>query len=216
MYNKLPYVFKLVSSRLYLLFSTKGARRKGWPPVKKLSQIHIKNCILFEDRVKLLDEIPAYGVCAEIGIWKCGFSKQILKTVKPAVLHLVDINPKSIDIANRSFKHEVETGKVNVHFQDSSEMLKSMPDRTFDWIYIDGDHSYEGAEKDLEAAHQKLKPTGLITLNDYIFFGSSDLTKYGVMEATNEFCIKHNYELIHLALHGRSYNDVTLRRIKPA
>lgn len=214
MFSKLSYLFKTISNQFYLLVSNKKSRRKRWPPAKKLSHIHIKNCKLFEDRVRILDEIPANGICAEIGIWKCDFSKQILERIRPARLHLIDIDPKSIEIAETVFKKEIETGTVDVHFQDSSAMLHSMPDQTFDWIYIDGDHSYEGAKRDLKAAHQKIKPNGLITLNDYIFFGSSDLTKYGVMEATNEFCIEHNYELIHLALHGRSYNDVTLRRIK--
>lgn len=216
MFNKIAFLCSTLSKQFNLLFSSKKSRRKRWPPVKKLSRIHIQNCRLFEDRVRLLDEIPPNGVVAEIGIWKCGFSKQIIEKVRPVTFHLVDIDPRSIQIANELFEREIDGGSVNVHLKDSSSLLLSMPDHSFDWIYIDGNHSYEGAKKDLEASHQKLKPDGLITLNDYIFFGSSDLTKYGVMEATNEFCIKYNYELIHLALHGRSYNDVTLRRIKSA
>lgn len=189
-------------------------RREIWPFAKKLKTKHIKNCRLVEDRIKMLELIPKGGVCAEIGILKGDYSRYILDTVKPQKLHLIDINPKSIKIAKKRFEDEIEQNLVEVHREDSSTYLTSTPQGTFDWIYIDGDHSYEGVKRDLESAHNAIKPDGLISLNDYIFFGSSDLTKYGIIEATNEFCIKYNYELVHFALHGRMYNDVTIRRIQ--
>lgn len=208
------FMLNKIVNRLKLIFSTKGIRRSIWPKTKKLTARHIKNCKLVEDRYKLLQEIPAHSVCAEVGILKGDFSIEILQTVRPEKLHLIDVDPQSVKIAKVRFKESIHERVVAVHEQDSSSFLLSMPDETFDWIYIDGDHSYEGVKKDLEAAHQKIKPDGLITLNDYIFFGSSDLTKYGVIEATNEFCLEYDYELIHLALHGRMYNDVTIRRIR--
>ena len=189
-------------------------RREIWPFAEKLTSRHIKNCKLVEDRIKMLDFIPKGGVCAEIGILKGDYSRYILDIVKPQKLYLIDIDPKSIKVARKRFEDEIEQNLVQVHKKDSSDYLSSMPNETFDWIYIDGDHSYEGVKRDLEAAHTKLKPDGLISLNDYIFFGSSDLTKYGIIEATNEFCLTYDYELIHFALHGRMYNDVTIRRIK--
>src|SRR5690554_5728611 len=109
MQNKLSYLFNTLINRLYLLFSTKKSRRKQWPPVRKLSHIHIQNCRLLEDRVRILDEIPVNGVVAEIGIWKCDFSRKILRTTKPSLLHLVDISSESIEMAKQIFRQEVET-----------------------------------------------------------------------------------------------------------
>lgn len=206
-------MLKKILERFQVFFSSMSSRRERWPFAEKLEHKHIKNCRLVEDRIKMLELIPKGGVCAEIGILKGDYSRYILDTVKPMNLHLVDINPKSIKVARKRFEDEITQNLVEVHQEDSSTYLESVPDETFDWIYIDGDHSYEGVKKDLEAAHSKIKPDGLISLNDYIFFGSSDLTKYGIIEATNEFCVKYDYELVHFALHGRMYNDVTIRRI---
>lgn len=202
-----------IAERLQLLFSSTDTLRKRWPMAPQLEEIHIKNCKVVTDRWKMVDELPKGGVCAELGIWKCDFSEFIFQTLQPEKLHLIDIDSQSIQIALDKFSGEIDRGEVQVHHSDSSAALLSMPDQYFDWIYIDGDHQYHGVKKDLMAAHEKLSPSGLISLNDYIFFGSSDLTKYGVVEAVNEFCVNFDYEIVFMALHGRMYNDVTLRRI---
>jgi len=202
-----------IAERIQLLSSSTHSLRNRWPMAPQLEDTHIQNCKVVTDRWKMLEKLPKGGVCAELGIWKCDFSEFIMQTLQPVKLHLIDIDSQSIQIARNKFSGEIEQGMIEVHHNDSSTTLLSMPENYFDWIYIDGDHHYDGVKKDLMAAHQKLKPEGFISLNDYLFFGSSDLTKYGVVEAVNEFCLNFDYEIVYLALHGRMYNDVTLRKI---
>ena len=203
-----------IVERFKVLFSSTESLRKRWSEAPKLTDRHIGNCRVTTDRIQMLNLIPEGGICAELGIWKCEFSEEIYRILKPEKLHLIDIAPESIQIARTKFSNEISNGKIDVHQGDSSNTLLSLEDKLFDWIYIDGDHTYEGVKKDLDAAHRKIKSDGLISLNDYIYFGSSDMTKYGVIEAVNEFCISNDYEIIYLALQGRMYNDVTLRRIR--
>ena len=64
-------------------------------------------------------------------------------------------------------------------------------DEMLDWIYVDGDHSYEGCLKDLNNAKEIVKPGGLILGDDY-GWPNSKYQKVGVTKAVNEFRKKHN------------------------
>lgn len=191
-------------------------RRSMWPGAKTLADEHIRNCRLLENRYKMLEQMPKNGVCAEIGIMHCEFSQKILEITQPQKLLLVDIDRDTIALAKKKFAAEIESGQVEVYLGNSPEIIQSWEDNSLDWIYIDGDHSYGGAKRDLEASREKMKADGFIALNDYIYFSTSDFGKYGVVEAVNEFCVQHGYELVFMALQERMYNDVTLRKIEVA
>ena len=187
--------------------------RELWPSAVRLSSMHLEGSALVHHREEFLNFVPKNGVCAEVGIFKCSFSKKILDTTSPEKLHLIDISNDSIELASSLFPKEIESKQVELHKGDSSVLISKFPDNYFDWIYIDGDHTYEGCKKDLDAAFPKMKPEGKILLNDYIYFSSSNMEKFGVVEAVNEFCIAHNYKIKYMSLHGRMYNDVFLERI---
>jgi len=188
-------------------------RRRMWPAARALEAKHIGSCRLVPNREAMLDLLPKHSVCAEVGIWRGDFSERILRTVRPERLHLIDIDPAAVAAAGARFPTEIADGTVRLHQGDSAPTLRAMPERYFDWIYIDGDHTREGARRDLEAARERLKPGGLIAVNDYIYFSPSDFTKYGVVEAVHDFLVEHDFEMVFLALHDRTYNDVVLREI---
>jgi len=51
----------------------------------------------------------------------------------------------------------------------STGYLKSLAEPTFDFIYIDGDHTAEGVLRDALLAWRLLKPGGIIAFDDYLW-----------------------------------------------
>ena len=172
---------------------------------------HMPNAKLYPDRETMLHALPKGGQVAEVGTWRGDFSKRIAAICRPEKFHLIDIDFAPLD--ERGIIERM-TGNLSKHEGDSSTILRSFPASSFDWIYIDGDHSYPGARKDLLAADEVLKPAGYLMCNDYTNSDVYSAQPYGVARAVNELCLSCGYEVTGLALHGAGYHDILLR--KPA
>jgi predicted O-methyltransferase YrrM len=61
----------------------------------------------------------------------------------------------------------------------SQDFVNSFEDESLDYIFIDGDHSYEGALRDCELFFSKIKNGGIFAGHDWSF--------EGVQKAVNEF-----------------------------
>ncbi|HWP14666.1 MAG TPA: class I SAM-dependent methyltransferase, partial [Xanthobacteraceae bacterium] len=105
--------------------------------------------------------MPKRARVAEVGTYRGEFARHILGTCDPAELHLIDIDTSLLDPA------VAKDTRVSVHQGLSQEMLARFSDDRFDWIYIDGDHSYEGASGDARVAASKVKPGGYLVFNDF-------------------------------------------------
>jgi len=51
-------------------------------------------------------------------------------------------------------------------------------------------------------------------MNDYIMYDHFTKEEYGVVPATNEFMMEHNFEMLYFALHPEMFCDVLIRRIQ--
>jgi SAM-dependent methyltransferase len=176
-----------------------------------LSKWHLKHSRIVPNRENILEWMPQGGVCAEVGTQTGEFAKRILAHLKPAKLHIFDIDFTPFNHA--AFAPFIQNGTVELHQGDSSSCLARQPNQSFDFIYIDGDHAYEGVTKDLAAAGQKIKPDGWIVCNDYTLYSPLEKIQYGVYRAVNEFCWQQGFEIVFLGLHSWGYHDVALRRM---
>ena len=104
-----------------------------------------------------------------------------------------------------------------MHVGDSAEILATLPERHFDVIYIDGDHSLEGVRRDADAAARVLKPDGFLVFNDSVLFDYIDCHHYdyGIIHVVNELCVRHGWRVEYLALEAGMNCDTCVRRAQP-
>jgi len=77
--------------------------------------------------------------------------------------------------------------RVELLRMDSVEAAGRFVDGTLDFAFIDGDHSYQGCRRDIEAWAAKVRPGGWIGGHDY---GHPRRT-WGVKKAVDEWAAKH-------------------------
>jgi len=144
--------------------------------------------------------MPEGSVGAELGVFKGNFVDYLLAT-KPRKLYLVDpwfrgykewhwAKGERSPIAAfakllAAFRPEIEAGVLEPRVEFSTNFLADAPDRHFDWVYIDTNHSYETTVEELTLAVAKVKPTGFIMGDDYYPDPAHKL--HGVHAAVKEF-----------------------------
>ena len=85
-----------------------------------------------------------------------------------------------------------QSEKVNFLEMTSSEAVLKMSDNELDFVFIDGDHSYERASEDMMNFYPKVKSGGMFSGHDY--------SLSGVNRALCEFMQKHSYDASDLKL----------------
>lgn len=168
--------------------------------------------------------LPDKPGAAEIGVLHGGFSNSILKIIIPSFLTLIDpfergdstyseglgflpsaySTDEDYENVCKRFATEIKGNRVCVDRRYSYETLADYYDGSFDFIYHDASHLYEDIKRDLNYWLPKLNPGGLMCGHDYIEHES-----FGVMQAVDEFCKEHNFEMIIFNTNG---GDYALRR----
>jgi hypothetical protein len=156
-------------------------------------------------RLRALRELPRNGVGMEIGVHLGDFSHLIIHIAKPRKLLLVDpwkafeddgyanswygkstsqaAMDARFDGVRQRYSKLIQSGRVEVLRQFSIDALNGVPDESLDFVYVDGDHTYEGVKADLEAAVPKLKAGGVLCGDDY---GPGGWWEGGVKQAVDE------------------------------
>jgi predicted O-methyltransferase YrrM len=89
-------------------------------------------------------------------------------------------------------------GVVEIHRAGSADAADRFPDGAFDWVYVDGDHTYESVRIDLELYRAKVRPGGILAGDDY---GTEGWWQAGVTRSVNELVATGVVEPIRLGTH---------------
>lgn len=131
-------------------------------------------------RVDLLPMLPKRSVGAEVGVLKGRFSRRVLQHVNPRIFYLVDVWEqiegshykdyairRALRVVLHDFRSWIKDGVVRPLRGRSLEMVTLIPEESLDWVYIDGDHTEEGALHDFREWGSRVKRGGYIMGHDY-------------------------------------------------
>jgi Methyltransferase domain len=156
--------------------------------------------------------MPRGAVCAEIGVYKGDFSREILRHAQPRLLHLIDAwwlvegdfyeNPWYAGVGEadtRAAYRQVEAlaqdhAECRIHLANDLEILPIFPDAYFDWVYLDSSHEYEHTKQELELLAHKVK--GPIAGHDW--YPDPTSLHHGVYKAVTEFCDREGWSVTWL------------------
>ena len=210
------------------------ARRSAVAAAAALPERLLRNARVLPDRYALLPLLPRGRVFVEVGVATGDFSAEILRVCQPSRFVAIDDfrfhtwpmrwagRPVEEIFAGRThveyyrarFAAEIASDRVLVMQDDSARALENLGDGTIDVVYLDADHAYESVRRELAVVRRKLRPDGVIVLNDYTMIDvvGPDMAPYGVIQAAHEFMVEHGWEMTHLALQPYMYCDVAIRR----
>lgn len=206
-------------------------------PALRLPDHLLANARVLPDRYALLPLLPKGRVVVEVGVATGDFSAELLRVCEPSRLVAIDdfrIHTYDMQWAGRPvaeifggrthaefyrdrFAAEIAADRMLVMEDDSARALENLGDGTVDVVYLDADHAYASVKRELAIVARKIRPDGMIVLNDYTMLDvvGRDRLPYGVVQAAHEFMVEQGWEMRFLALQSFLYCDVALRRPVP-
>lgn len=149
-----------------------------------------------------------------------GYGKQIIESSKEvmeigsgwgifariALMLNPDIHLTTIDVTKNLPDFEKNTRglehRIKRYVGSSRAILRNIPDDAFDMVFVDGNHGYIEARKDLSHALRICKNGGWIVIDDMMHKGNFE-SDYGVARAVFEMSQMWNFPVsIHPVAHG--------------
>lgn len=169
-----------------------------------------------DGRRGILGLVEPGTIGAELGVFTGLFAEAILETVRPAVLHLVDpwwlaygdVYPNwgaytargtlPTRVAHEAAVTRAESARgdceVHVHVSTSADWLRSLPDASLDWVYVDSTHYYRETLEELRLLREKLRPDGIVLGDDW--WPNPEDVHHGVFRAVHELVRKGMWDVI--------------------
>ena len=224
-------VFQIGAIRKYAMHRAAIAAGFWNDDYPTLEAKHLDNPRLFANRKDLISGMRSVegGVIAEVGVAHGLLSEYLLNELRPRkfvafdtfTMHETDTycnvptnilfnNMRHLDyyrqkFADRGSQVAIEVGRSNLN-------LAKYPDKSFDLIFIDADHSYEGVKQDANLAKEKVTDNGVIVFNNYVAFDFFMGERYGVIRAVNELIINSDWRVCGLSLQTAMYCDIAIHK----
>lgn len=163
---------------------------------------------MIQNRIELAQHFAERGYThgVEVGVYQGYYSKVLLDANPRLALICVDSwGPESrrvpaYDVALQTLAPYMDRTTI---FKTTSLIAASkLPDKWFDFVFIDANHAYESVKRDIEAWAPKVRSGGIVSGHDY-YHGKASATwrkkhksQMGVIRAVDEYVAAHGYTLL--------------------
>ena len=158
-------------------------------------------------------QLHELDIAVEVGVWRGDYSGSIISALEPVNFYGVDPYllhdeygdaPDPVEFANQENLNNLYL-RVAGQFARSPyttllrkkgvDAAKQFEDDSIDFVYIDGDHSYDFVKNDIAAWWPKVKEGGILSGHDYTPGNPQKGHIYGVIEAVTEFVEEYDLTL---------------------
>lgn len=154
-------------------------------------------------RANLIKLFAKYGLLygAEIGVAEGKFSEYMCKSIKDLNLLSIDTwcvgdDARSKQIGQNKANQRYEEAKQRLHGYNcklikvkSMEAARLIPDKSLDFVYIDGCHEFDYIMEDLITWSRKVRSGGIVAGHDYYYFKNA-----GIIDAVMIYINMHEIE----------------------
>lgn len=102
-------------------------------------------------------------ICLAMGARDCGRQR----------LYSIEYDQGLVETATENLRSRALLSGVELIAGDSSTIVEKL-DMSFDTVFVDGDHSYEGVKCDIAALHGRVVPGGSVMFHDYFHPANQD------------------------------------------
>jgi hypothetical protein len=195
-----------------------------------LSAEHVRGAQLYANRTDQIAALPVRkgGKVAEIGVWRATFSKVLVTRLEPRQFLAFDIFTGHEETDwNGMTGHELFDGLSHRQYYEremapyravttivegsSLETLRAYTDRSFDLVYVDGNHHYDFVKADAALGAEMTKDSGFLVFNDYMLIDHNNAA-YGVVPVVNDLVVNQGWRVVGYALDHGLYCDIALQR----
>jgi SAM-dependent methyltransferase len=176
-------------------------------------------------------QLSEHPVVAEVGVAYGGFTQVILDALVPAEFHAFDTfnlheqdcvfgaHPSTVlgdqthwQYYRKRFCNNTDYPNTSIFTWEgfSQEQLKLVKCDTFDFVYVDGGHSYDDVKGDIEQIKRVVKPGGVVMFDDYCTYDIIARQDFGVLQAVNEY-IAEGHEVLGISLHPEGFHNIAVR-----
>lgn len=164
-----------------------------------------------EDMYRLFAEL-GFTTGAEIGVEKGKNAQTMFEIIPNLKLYAVDPYKQHARCSNEATSYlrhwddrylRMVKRQAQKRLQDknaviiekfSEDAAKDIPDNSVDFVYIDGDHSYDFVMLDIIIWGRKVRKGGIVCGHDYFYDNNKEGRRAKVTQAVNDYTRVHNIE----------------------